>query len=412
MHHFVIAGARVFDGEDLLGIVDVEVADGRIASVAGGRPRGAELIDGAGATVLPGLIDAHTHTDADALRQAVTFGVTTEFDMLSIPDRMIPLRRQVAESADLADVRSPSVGLTPAAGHPHQLRKGEGDPPWPTAARVAEIPAFVEGRIAEGADYLKVLVEDGRAFGSSLPSLAPELVAATVREGHARDRMVLAHAMTVEAAEQVVDAGVDGLTHLFFDRPHTGELIEKIAAAGAFVIPTLTVLASITGEPAGAELAEDPRVRAKLTPAWLGNLSGAMATSPPENFGYALEAVAALRRAGVDLLAGTDAAHLGAPGTAHGASLHDELRLLVRGGCTPTEALRAATSVPARRFGLADRGRIRPGLRADLTLVDGDPTVTIGDTLSVRRVWRGGRPVFPATAPTTIHSGPSISRSA
>ncbi|WP_275294642.1 amidohydrolase family protein [Amycolatopsis sp. La24] len=389
MNHFAVTGAHVFDGEDSLGTVDVEVADGRIASVGGTRPEGVDLIDGAGATLLPGLIDAHTHTDEQSLRQALTFGVTTEFDMLSMPQQMIPVRRKVAASNNLADVLSPSIGLTPTGGHPQQLRKG--DPPWPTATRPHEVAAFVEARIAEGADYLKVLVEDGQLFGSgNLPRLTPELVEATVRESHSRGRMVLAHAMTVETAGQVVDAGVDGLSHLFFDRPHTAELIDKIAAAGVFVIPTLTVIASITGEPAGRRLAEDRRVLPKLTPEWLENLSGAMATSPREHFGYAVETLAALKNAGVDILAGTDAAHLGAPGTAHGASLHDELRLLTTAGFTPTEALRAATSVPARRFGLPDRGHIKPGLRADLVLVDGDPTVTIGDTLSIRRVWRNG----------------------
>src|SRR5690348_4356281 len=75
---------------------------------------------------------------------------------------------------------------------------------------------------------------------------------------------------------------------------------------------------------------------------------------------------------------------------AHGASLHGELRLLVRAGLTPTEALRAATSVPATTFGLHDRGRITPGARADLLLVDGDPTSRIADTLSIRDVWRSG----------------------
>jgi imidazolonepropionase-like amidohydrolase len=75
---------------------------------------------------------------------------------------------------------------------------------------------------------------------------------------------------------------------------------------------------------------------------------------------------------------------------AHRASVHHELQLLVRAGLTPTEALRAATGVPARRFGLDDRGRIGESLRADLVLVDGDPTTRIADTLNIRQVWRRG----------------------
>lgn len=111
---------------------------------------------------------------------------------------------------------------------------------------------------------------------------------------------------------------------------------------------------------------------------------------PAPNFDMALATVAALHTAGVDLLAGTDVAHLGVPGVAHGATLHDELRLLVRAGLSPVEAMRAATSLPARCFGLTDRGCVQEGRRADLLLVDGDPTATIGDTLSIWAVWRQG----------------------
>jgi len=75
---------------------------------------------------------------------------------------------------------------------------------------------------------------------------------------------------------------------------------------------------------------------------------------------------------------------------AHGASVHHELQLLVAAGLTPVQALRAAIATPARRFGLTDRGRITPGARADPLLVDGDPTATIADTLSIRAVWRRG----------------------
>ncbi|WP_328610697.1 amidohydrolase family protein [Amycolatopsis sp. NBC_00345] len=386
----VLANVRVFDGDRLTEPVDVTIEGAVIGAVGGGRAEDAEIVDGAGATLLPGLIDAHTHADEPALRQALTFGVTTELDLASTPGTMIPLRAAVATSSGLADVRSSSFGLTRPDGHPHQLRGRQNDPDWPTVTSPGQAREFVDGRIAEGADYLKVLIEDGHTLGTSLPSVAPDIVAAVVRAGHERGKMVLAHALTVAATEIALDAGADGLTHLFVDQPHTPELIARIAGSGMFVIPTLSTLASITGRRDGADLAADSRVRPKLSPEWLDNLSRSWAFQPPEQFCYALDSVAALHAAGVDVLAGTDASHLGAYGMAHGASLHDELRLLVLAGFTPVAALNAATSVPAARFGLPDRGSIRPGARADLILVDGDPTTDIGATLSLLGVWRAG----------------------
>jgi imidazolonepropionase-like amidohydrolase len=111
---------------------------------------------------------------------------------------------------------------------------------------------------------------------------------------------------------------------------------------------------------------------------------------------HALAAVAALRRAGVEVLAGTDAP---SPGVAHGLSLHRELELLVLAGLTPSEALAAATSAPARAYGLHDRGRIAPGRHADLVLVNGDPTADVRATRDIAGVWKRGvrcpRPAAP-----------------
>lgn len=108
---------------------------------------------------------------------------------------------------------------------------------------------------------------------------------------------------------------------------------------------------------------------------------------PSLSLDHARAAVRVLAAAGVPLLAGTDA---GNPGTAHGASIHRELELLVSAGLTPIEALRAATSTPARVFRLLDRGRLAPGLRADLVLVDGDPSRDITATRAIVQVWRNG----------------------
>jgi imidazolonepropionase-like amidohydrolase len=106
----------------------------------------------------------------------------------------------------------------------------------------------------------------------------------------------------------------------------------------------------------------------------------------------AFAGVMTLHKEGVDVLAGCDVSQpipsLG--GLAKGASLHHELQLLVAAGLTPIEALQAATSIPAHRFALTDRGRVIPGARADLLLVNGDPTTNIANTLSIRAVWRQG----------------------
>ena len=167
--------------------------------------------------------------------------------------------------------------------------------------------------------------------------------------------------------------------------------MDSIASSGAFVIPTLVTISSAVGNNASA-LAADKRVSSKLNQKWLDALSRSMNVYPQGKLEDAYAGVIALHEAGVDILAGCDVSEpipsLG--GLAHGASLHQELQLLVAAGLSPIEALQAATSIPARRFGLTDRGRVIPRARADLLLVDGDPTTNISDTLSIRAVWRQG----------------------
>jgi hypothetical protein len=116
------------------------------------------------------------------------------------------------------------------------------------------------------------------------------------------------------------------------------------------------------------------------------------------DFDTALRSVAALHQAGLQVLAGTDANYPEPDGgnailnafAGHGIALHHELALLVQAGLPPAAALAAATSAPARLFGLTDRGRIAAGLRADLLLVDGDPCADITATRNIAAIWRNG----------------------
>jgi imidazolonepropionase-like amidohydrolase len=263
---------------------------------------------------------------------------------------------------------------------------------YPFVSTPEEAVKFVNKQVANGSDYIKIFIEDGSTIGfPGLKVTSNDILLAAVNEAHRLGKMAIAHVTTVEGGQKAISAGVDGLAHLFFDRQPGQELVDAIASSKTFVTPTLVTISAAFGNSA-AELAADKRVSSRLSKKWLDSLSKSMNVYPQGKLKDAYASVMTLHKAGVDILAGSDVSEpipiLG--GLAHGASLHHELQLLVAAGLEPIEALRAATSTPARRFGLTDRGRIVPGARADLLLVDGDPTTNITDTLSILGIWRRG----------------------
>ncbi len=391
-----ISNAHIFDGERVINSQTVVIDGARISAIGGEVPAGATVIDAQGATLMPGLIDSHVHTDFDGLRDALLFGVTTELEMNG--HWSAKQRKEIAERNDIADLRSPGMGVTSKGGHPTQYMSSSSNLlirfffRYPSVSTPDEANKFVAKQVAGGADYIKIFIEDGSCVGfPGLPVLNDETLLAAVKEAHRFDKMAIAHVTTVEGAKRAIAAGVDGLAHLFFDCQPAPEFVADIAASGAFVVPTLVTISSAVGNNASA-LASDKRVNSRLSKKWLDSLSRSMNVYPQGKLEDAYASVMEIHKAGVDILAGSDVSEplpiLG--GLAHGASLHHELQLLVAAGLTPIEALRAATSTPARRFGLNDRGRIAPGFRADLVLVNGDPTTNICDTLSIRTVWHRG----------------------
>jgi imidazolonepropionase-like amidohydrolase len=385
---FVVRGAQVFDGIKDLGTRDVLVADGRIAAVGANLsvPPGTEEISGAARTLLPGLIDSHTHVWAGALHEALMFGVTTELDMFMVADsaKAIKADQAAGKRLDEADLRSAGTLATAPGGHGTEYGL-----PIPTLTRPDEAQAWVDQRIAEGSDYIKIIIEDGKEIGLSLPTLDPATVAALVAAAHRRGKMAVVHVETLAAAREAIDAGADGLAHLFVDQMPDPGFGRYMAEHHAFVIATLSVLHSIAAAPAGAALVGDPRLAPYIDPDNAANLTRGFPHRPGTHLSYdpPVAAVKQLLAAGVPILAGTDSPN---PGTAHGISMHGELELLVEAGLTPIQALAAATSVPAATFHLADRGRIAPGLRADLLLVEGNPEADIRQTRAIVKVWKLG----------------------
>lgn len=388
---FLIRGVRVFDGEQVIPRTSVLVHDGRIAIVAPMIKVSGDLpvVDGTGKTLIPGLIDSHTHAWGTALRDALVLGVTTELDMFADPGSAAQFRRLQGEADGraMADIRSAGVLVTAPGGHGTEYGM-----PIPTITASGEAQAFVDARIAEGSDYIKIIYDDGHAYGMKVPTMDRATMKAVIDAAHVRHKLAVVHIGDHAGARDAIEAGADGLAHLFVDRMPEDDFAPLVASRHAFVIPTLTVLESVSGGKGGAELARDAHLAPYITPENVEILGRGfpLRSGPTRSLEAALATVKRLRDAGVPLLAGTDAPN---PGTAHGASIHRELELLVRAGLTPVEALRAATSTPARRFGLSDRGRIAPEMRADLVLVNGDPTTDILATRDIVAVWKAGAAV-------------------
>jgi len=383
-----IRDVRVFDGERVWPKATVLLRDGLIQAIGEGIaiPDGAEIIDGRNRTLLPGLIDAHVHAWGDARKDALRFGVTTELDMFTDFHLLQDARRERESLAatDRADLWSAGTLATVPGGHGTEYGMK-----IPTLTTPAEAPAWVAARKREGSDYIKIVREDLQVYADArrIPTLDAATAAALIDAAHRQGLKAVVHASAQQSARESLRDGIDGLAHVFQDTPADADVVKMAKQRGVFVVPTLTVIAGFAGEK--STLADDGRIAPWLTAAQKQTLAARLAigAANPALIANARESVRRFHAAGVMLLAGTDAPN---PHTTHGAALHEELEQLVGAGLSPIEALVAATSAPAKAFGLPDRGRIAPGLRADLLLLDGDPTRDITATRAIFAIWKNG----------------------
>ena len=381
--------ARVFDGVSEHAIEDgaVLVEDGRIASVGSvaDLPAGAEITDLGDATILPGLIDAHVHlvwsASAEphevveresraltALRCAnnaalhLRAGVTTVRDVGATDGLSI----DVARAVGLGVLRGPRVI---AAGRAIAMTGGHGWFLGREADGAEAVRHAVRSELKAGASCIKLMASGGvygHAEEPGSPQLTVEELRVAVEEAHKAGRRVAAHAYSIEAIGNALDAGVDSIEHgSFIDRDTAGRMRES----GTYLVPTMSVYRAMSER--GPELGAPEYIRRKTA----------------EVLGASREAFRLALEAGVPVAAGTDC---GAPGHPHG-TLPEELMLMVESGVSPIQALRFGTSAAADLLGLGDEvGSLEPGKRADLLAVDGDPTSEILALRDVRLVLRDG----------------------
>lgn len=387
----LVQDVRVFDGEKVHPKRSVLIENGIIANAdyRGAAPPGARVVSGEGRTLLPGLIDSHVHAYRH-FELPLLFGVTTQVDMFTGVQAMQQVTGAMAagENRDQADLFSAGTLVTAAGGHGTQFGM-----PIPTLASAAGAQAFVDARIAEGSHFIKIVLEEGHGK-QKMKSLDLATVKAAIDAAHRRGKLAVVHISTLANARAALEAGADGLVHLFIgekiSQQDTAAFVRLARAKNAFVIPTFAVLESAAGMRV-QPVSGDSALAGLLDKEQQVPLKSSYGPKPmPEKLAVPKAVTAALHQAGVAVLAGTDA---GNPGTQYGISMHRELAALVEAGLTPQAALASATAAPAAAFRLGKRGRIANGYKADLLLVNGNPIADIAATQQIEEVWKDGESV-------------------
>ncbi len=375
-----LQAAEVFDGSAFLGPATVLVDGETIVGVENGHhdpPDGAEVTTYDG-TLLPGLFDCHVHLVASStvgsLERAGGFS-DDELDAVIRDSLTAQVAGGVTTVVDLGDVRYRSLGLRAEPGLPRVLAAG---PPITVdgghchylggvvASGVEHIRAAVAEHADRGVDLIKVMASGGMVTeGTDVMGVqfTSEELAAAVEAGHDRGLRVVAHAHSLAGARHAVRAGADGIEHftcLTDDGSVTpDDLLDELVAAGTVIDPTV-----------GIDLARVPPSD-KLPPVLRATMErlGVDFDSLPR---IRAAQLARVRDRGLTVVTGTDAGI--APTKAHGGSWRAVVDLL-DAGYSMASALATATSGAADVFGLGETtGRLKPGLAADLLVVDGDPT--------------------------------------
>ncbi|APR74870.1 amidohydrolase [Minicystis rosea] len=409
----VLRGGMVFDGvRKGRGTVVMEGKKVREIVFGDAPVTAGEVVDVAGKTVMPGLLDLHVHLLADSgplnggsyegvrpddhMKSMLRAGVTSFLDLGTSAHVIFEYRKRI-DAGEMIGPRVFAVGplLTPTGGHPCYAGTRAGDSCFFIDAPSDVGKAFSK-LVAYKPDAVKIVIESGPV--KPLPRMTEASMAAVEQAAAAAGLPVFAHVSYAKDVEDALTAGITHFAHLPNEDLISPALAQKMAAMGVVIVPTAAVMDGFYRVSHGTVARLDERALRDDVP---GDVIDSL--QDPQELGYMTtskyKAMTATWRsnvmanlktchaAGVTIAGGTDA---GNPGTFHGLAMADELALYVEAGMSPVEALASGTRTAAEVLGRHDLGRLEPGAIADVLVVDGDATTNIRNVGRVSRVYRAG----------------------
>jgi imidazolonepropionase-like amidohydrolase/ABC-type multidrug transport system permease subunit len=421
---FLIRCARIFVGSGkVIESGAVLVRNGKIQEVfTGAGPDAgklkADVVEAAGKTLLPGLIDVHVHLGSsggsydspaaydpsnDMPRKLAAYlysGVTSVRSVGDFLDKSIEARSVIASGARLgAELFACGPMFTAEGGHgteyiqymPQFLRAQAREQMVRIPKSAEEARQQVRGLKHAGVDCVKAILESGWP-GRPFPRLDIALLKAIAGEAHAQNLPLLVHTGNSRDIADALDAGAAGIEHGSFGEDISDALFARMAKAGVMYDPTLSVVNALSLPPAGRLQLLNRSLLQQVGPKDLIESTKRSASPPPVGIGLETGKKNLLRayRAGVTLVTGSDAGNVL---VIHGPTVQQELALWVQAGIPAAAALQAATYNAARALGADNRiGAIEAGRDANLLLVDGDPLSDISATERISLVvYKGER---------------------
>ncbi|MGE0041599.1 MAG: amidohydrolase family protein [Vicinamibacterales bacterium] len=373
----VFESARLITGDGGVPIDNAAfvVEDGRITRIGrtGGfvLPEGARRVNLAGQTVMPAIVDAHTHIARerdpmiDQLQREAYWGVAA---VISMGQDNVPLALEVRGEVVPNGARLLTAGRGITMPEP-----GRTDIPyWVTSADEAR--AAVREQAANKVDLIKIWVDDRNGQYTKMP---PEIYTAVIEEAHANGLRVAAHIFALEDAKGLLRAGVDAFAHSIRDTDVDEEVIALFKAH-----PDVVLIPNLPGRGVPEDLSW---TAASVAPDELARMQEANAKLPPtagDAFQIQARNLVALRDAGVKIAFGTD--------SSGGWNAHQEMADMVAAGMTPAEVLVAATKTAAEWLRLDDLGTLAEGKSADFLILAGNPLDDITNTRNISAVYLRG----------------------